>query len=297
MITYFKTINKKIKRINNFQSGCWINVLNPTDAEKRFLINKFKLDNELLEEGIDENELPRMDIVDKKTYVFNKFISAKGNELETLLIILTNNFILTLSDEIPKVLVNIIQKRVNLKQRSKFMMKIMDLINDEFEEKTVSIVKDVQSRKIDPELVKKDLKILLNYEEFLNNLITTYQYSKSLYSKMLKNMKFSKHDKGYLEDLIVEAEQGYNLCNTSIKTISNIREYHSIIASNKLNRTITILTIFTVLISIPMAISGIYGMNIPLPLQQDTMLFAYLMAIVVVVCIIFVIYLRKREVL
>ena len=86
---------------------------------------------------------------------------------------------------------------------------------------------------------------------------------------MTKKIEFFEEDKEFINDLIIESDQGMNLCRNALKTITNLRHYYYIILSNRLNRTLKILTIFTILISIIAAVSSVYGMNIKLPFQDN----------------------------
>ena len=45
--------------------------------------------------------------------------------------------------------------------------------------------------------------------------------------------------------------------------------YYSITISTKLNKAIRLLTVFTVLMSIPAAIGALYGMNVPLSYEDS----------------------------
>ena len=47
-----------------------------------------------------------------------------------------------------------------------------------------------------------------------------------------------------------------------------MRDYYSTKLSNDLNKKVTLLTIFTIFLTIPTLVSGIYGMNIVLPMQS-----------------------------
>ena len=298
MITYFKrTIkDKSLNELDKFSVGCWINVTSPTKDEMEFLVEKFKLDKQNLIAGLDINETPRIDIVDKKIYLFVKDI-ASDKELETILIIVSNDFVLTLSKNETRVLRKIIDNKIKIytTQKLKSLIKILSQMNKSFEKETLEIVRDVRLRRKNIRRLRdKDVTMLLEYEEILNNFIYYYYHMLILYNRMLKKIKFYEKDKEIIEDLIVEANEGFNLCKSSLKTISNIRDHYMILLSNKLNRILTILTIVTIFISIPAAISGIYGMNILLPLQHNPNVFWYILGTIGVIWILFYIYLKKK---
>ena len=303
MITFFKrTIqNKFIKRASELKVGSWVNVVNPSPSELDYLVKELGLDRRNLESGLDQNELPRLDFVKRDIYVFTKTIPRiETREIETYLIVISKNFILTLSQTEPAFIKKILRGKTKFitTQKLKCLIELFSLIDEKFQKVTIDIVKSVQGqRKLTTEFEEKELNVLLEREDILNNLISSYYRMNLLYGQITRKIEFFEQDKEIIEDLIVEATQGFNLCKSSLTTISNIRNYYVVLLSNKLNKVITILTVFTVLISLPAAISGIYGMNILLPLQEDPSAFYYLLCLIGVIWLSFILYLRKRKII
>jgi len=216
------------------------------------------------------------------------------------LIVKTKNFVLTLSKTEPIFIKEIIAEKINFitTQKLKCLIKIFSLINESFEKLTIEVVKRVQaSRKANRELEEKELNALLDQENILNDLVSSYYYMNLLYERAVRRIKFFEQDKEIIEDLITESTQGLNLCKSFLKNISNVRSYYIIFLSNKLNKIITVLTIFTILISIPAAISGIYGMNIILPLSGNPLIFYYLILLIAGTWIGFILYLKKKKII
>jgi magnesium transporter len=297
MITYFRRSirDKELKRLDKFSVGCWINVVNPNKSELKFLEKTFNLDKANLDAGLDLHETPRIDIVDGKVYLFIKDITS-NKELETLLVIISDDFILTMSRNESEVINKIISGKIEIytTQKLKSLIKILSQLNKSFEKATLEVVKEVRSRRKNiNELSDKDVTALLENEEILNNFIYYYYHMLILYNRILKRIKFYEEDKEIIEDLVVEANEGFNLCKSSLKTISNIRDHYMILLSNKLNRVITVLTLVTIFISIPAAISGIYGMNVALPLQHNPLVFWYIIGLIIIIWLVFYAYLKK----
>ncbi len=303
MIKYFKrTVQQKsIKEIPTFQIGCWINATGPTKKEIDYLAKKFKLDEKNLKSGLDPNEIPRLDFVGKTIYIFtNVIFNIQRHTVGTYLIVIGRNFVLTLSKSEPDFIEKILRGEIRFitTQKLKCLIELLSLINEDFEKTTIDIVKSVQFRKrlSIGEMKVGEINSLLEQEDILNDFVSSYYYVNLLYERIIRRIKFFEQDKEILEDLIVEGNQGFNLCKSSLKTISNIRGYYDILLSNKLNNIITILTIFTILISFPAAISGIYGMNVVLPLQDNPLVFYYLLVFMGTIWIGFILYLKKKKV-
>ncbi|MBI2573412.1 magnesium transporter CorA family protein [Candidatus Woesearchaeota archaeon] len=302
MITFFKreTSKGKLHTLLSFENDCWIHVTNPDERELELLENTYKLDRELIEAALDENELPRFDSYEQRNYIFIKTVNSEGTKLATLLIALSENFILTLTRDEPPFLHTFIDgtEEFSPSQKRKFLLKMLFLCNDDMERATIRVVRSVQrSRKTAEDLKDEDMSNLLVYEDFLNNLVSTYYYANLLYLKLLRKVDFVEDDKASLDDLIVESTQGMNTCRASLKTISNVRDYHTAVLTNRLNKTIKVLTIFTIFITIPAAISGVYGMNVVLPGGHNDQAFWYIITFIIILWSCFFYFLKKKSII
>ncbi|MEJ2267577.1 MAG: CorA family divalent cation transporter [Nanoarchaeota archaeon] len=84
----------------------------------------------------------------------------------------------------------------------------------------------------------------------------------------------------------MDLNETLTLCKTILKSISNMRDYYSTKLSNDLNKKVTLLTIFTIFLTIPTLIAGIYGMNILLPMQNSPVILPILGMIVFAVWVL-----------
>ncbi len=298
MINYYRRRlkDKELTKLNSFEVGSWINVVSPSESEIKNILEMFSLDSDLVNDALDDNELPGIYINNDIIYIYIKTVNDK-RQLITVLIVLTDKFILTLCKENVSILKELLSaKKLMTTQIKKFALEFLALNNDYLEDIVMSVVKQVNAKKsYNKKLSEKDLSELLTHEELLNNLASAYTYTLRLYNKMNRKIEFFETDVSFFEDLMIESEQGLNVCVNSLKTISNIRNHYTLILSNKLNRTLTILTIFTILVSISTAVSGIYGMNINLPLQNVSYAFYYIIILIFGLMLLFLYYLRRNE--
>ncbi len=300
MIEYFKrTIkDRELKKINRFSKGCWVSAINPNEEELNMLEEKFGLEKQNLLSGLDENEIPRVEFDKDKTYVILKTMS-NGN-ITTILITITKDFVLTLSSNKPNFLDIIRENKVRFitTQKKKCLLNLLSFINKYFERETMDIVKkvNIQKRKV-KNLPEKEMGELLFYEDRLNELVSSYYHINMVYRRLVKKLNFYEGDEKDIEDLIIEIEEGFNLCKSSLKKITNIRNNLMIVMSNRLNKIITLLTIVTVFISIPAAISGVYGMNIVLPIQNNPNAFFYIIFLNTIIWILFLVYFKIKKII
>jgi magnesium transporter len=288
-----------IKKLDRFRKGCLIHVNSP---DKDFLTQFSKdhaLDSEEVICVLDRYELPRADYYDNRFYIFLKTISAENkNELETFLIILKDQSIILISKSVPDFLLSIITGKEKKFQTAKKLECILDLFlknSNEFEKETLKIVRSVNTKKeLITKLTEKDIDELVQKENVLNGFVSSYEYMLHVYQRIIKNKRFDEEEKEFIEDLMIEAEQGLNICKSSIKTISNIRNNFVILLSNRLNKIITLLTVFTIFINTPAMLTGIYGMNVNLPMAQSPFAFYYIIIMIIAFWGILFLFLKKN---
>ena len=77
--------------------------------------------------------------------------------------------------------------------------------------------------------------------------------------------------------------------------VRSLRDSYHIIFTNDVNRTIKFLTALTIILSIPIIIVSIYGMNIALPFQHHPYAFPIIMGIIVASSVIALFFFRKKR--
>jgi magnesium transporter len=100
-------------------------------------------------------------------------------------------------------------------------------------------------------------------------------------------IKLYKGDEKIIQDIIIDNKQCITMSNFLIKTVNNTLQIFEWVISNNLNTLMKKLTSLAVILSMPLIVTSIYGMNIPLPLQKSSyalpviMLFSLFLAVVV----------------
>ena len=69
MIRYYKTIETKLEKLNDFEDGCWINLVEPTHEEIRYISDRFNIDIDSINAALDEEERSRIDVEDNHTLI------------------------------------------------------------------------------------------------------------------------------------------------------------------------------------------------------------------------------------
>ena len=146
-------------------------------------------------------------------------------------------------------------------------------------------------------------KDLIDLHELESNLVyfaTSLRANGVVLDRLTRyeRLKQFPEDREILEDVIVENKQAIEMTAIYRDIINGTRELLSTIIDNRLNNVMKYLTSITLVMAIPTVISGIYGMNVSgkwMPLSQTPYGFYIVCGIMVLICVIVLLILRKRK--
>ena len=113
-------------------------------------------------------------------------------------------------------------------------------------------------------------------------------------------IKKFQEDQELLDDVIIENLQAIEMTQIYRDILKGTRELMSTVINNRLNNIMKLLAAITIVMAIPTIISGIYGMNVSgkwMPLSNTPHGFLIICGIILLVCIIVALILRKRKML
>lgn len=110
-----------------------------------------------------------------------------------------------------------------------------------------------------------------------------------------KYIRLHERDEDLIEDLQLSTSELVELTKSRLKTIQNIREAYSTIATNNLNQIFKRLTSIAIFMSIPTIVGGLYGMNIALPFDHRPEAFWIVLGFIAAVITSFVVYFKKNK--
>lgn len=292
MIEYYKKIakNKSLEKSSEYHKDSWINVIDPTEDEISFLVEKFNLERDLIIDGLDVYEIPRIEEENNCAYLFFRIPTSKISHEYTasFLLIISKDLFITVSNSKLEVFEKIIMTKKDFftNKRTRSLLQILLFLSNRFNNKIRAILKEVRmNRRYIEKLNEKDIRDLVLKEDMLNDYLNSFDPLLNMHSMMLKlkSIRFEEDERDFIEDIIVDLNQTLITCKTSLKSITNMRDYYSTALSHNLNKILSLLTLFTIFLTIPTVISSIYGMNIGLPLQDDHRVFWYLSGLVVII--------------
>lgn len=84
---------------DTFQQGSWINITNPTEEELSKIVRQFDLNEGLIEDSLDQYEVPRYERIDDNRYIYTRYPIATGSEITThpTTIVIGSNLVITIT--------------------------------------------------------------------------------------------------------------------------------------------------------------------------------------------------------
>lgn len=305
MITYyFRTIkDDTLKQVEDLRTGVWIHAVAPTEEELTTLFEKLALDDALIEDALDFFEVPRFERAGGATFFFTRYpFTEKRQDTDTapLLIVMGESFVLTVVQrEMPqfKAFLNGTEV-VHTTQKTKLFIQIMQQVTSSYEKQLVVLRRNVNRDRAQLRRIgNREIERFVTYEHKLNDMISAIVPTNTALQQITKGnyIQMFSDDVELMEDLIIDNTQLVDSARSVLKTIQNVRSATEAILANNLNTTIKTLTVLTILLTIPTIVASLFGMNVPLPLQEAPHAFWAVCGIIVTSVGLVVWYFKKNE--
>jgi magnesium transporter len=292
--------NDKITELspNNLtcKNNIWIRSINPSAKEIALLSKLIHAPEEEFKEFLKEDERPRLDL-NKYTQLIYRIPFLEDGSVVTMpvSVFVYKKFIVTVEKQQTGAL-NYIESLV-LQNKRRFLFKksamtfltyFIDRVNDEFFATTHKIADTLEMFKVTEgltkEMTKKVYSLSVTLSFFNQSLIGNIEVLNNL--RKSKSTAFSSKDKDNFKELYVDALQIFDAAKVQREIVLNLFNLQSIIASARMNEYIKKLTIITLVIMIPTFITGLYGMNLALPLADSPGSFYIVLGVMIVAAVV-----------
>lgn len=296
--------NANLQVLLEYKVGTWISVEDPTEKELIDLASNLNLEEDILLDSLDPFEVPRIEKEGNVTYVFTRFAHKLGDKITTspLLIVISTSFVMTISVKALPFIDKFLEGKIDYftTQKTKLLMLFFVEMHKDYQRLVNAIHKNIRNISSDLEQIdNKDIGTFVRFETLFNDFLFGLEPT-TLALKKFASGKFVKlydEDMDLIEDLLVDNEQLIRLCKTNQKGIVNIRESHSSVLSNNLNKTMKLLTSVTLILTIPTMVFSFYGMNVRLPLESHPLAFLLILAGTLIVSFSLLAFFNKRDLL
>lgn len=305
MIThYFRTVkDDTIKTVGRPRTGVWTHVVAPTAEEMIQLVQESGLDEGILEDATDFYEVPRLERSGGASYLFTRYPSDQVHDdvnTAPLLIVLTESSVITISQFAVPQFGPLVTGELSVytTQKAKLFLQLMDVLTESFDHELLKLRKRVYKDRIRLRSIgTREIERLVSYETKLNSMVDALVPTNRALQQVLTGsyIQLYADDREIVEDVMIANEQVVNSARSVLKTIQNIRGAIEAIMSSRLNNALRILTVITILLTVPLVFASLYGMNVPLPMQESPYTFSLIVLINLTLMGILTLIFRKNQ--
>ncbi|WP_407855038.1 magnesium transporter CorA family protein [Enterococcus hailinensis] len=267
----------------NQDLSSWINVDSTQSHEVKKLKERYSISDEMLTYALDKNERARVeyDPTEKALLLIFKVpnLLKKDNHYETspMAFILKDQRFFSFVNERTMYVENIIERLLNdepNQSAASLLFHTLFLISDYY----FPLVEEVDSQRIQlnkklrEKTTNKNLLALSDLEIGLVYLVTATKQNAVLLEQIKAQSIFSsftEQEKEELDDALIEAKQAVEMTKLSSEILDQLSGTYNNLLNNNLNDTMKILTIWSLLLTIPTIVTGFFGMNMPLPFTHS----------------------------
>ena len=237
--------------IEDMEKGCWIDIVSPSTEEIDEIANATQISRDFLTAALDREEKARTEIDEEQLLVVIDipfFRSNKDYDTMPLGIIVTKDVIVTVCLE-------------------------SNAVTSGFNAQTYKMFSTYKKTRFLFQILYKSATLYLKY---IRNIIRRTDDLESHLRQAMENSKlFSMLDLQksltyFTTSLrsIVEYKQAIEMVEMYSHILQSMMEVFASIISNNLNLVMRFLASVTIILSIPTLISGLWGMNVPVPFAE-----------------------------
>ncbi len=294
MIQYFKNAAHQTVQVQAPEKGVWVNVSPPLSNEEfTQLSEKLDIPIDFLTDSLDIDEKSRFEIEDNvkliviKTPTENNSINNSDALYITipLVIILTHNQIVTVNsfdNAAIKKFLHTFQNR-HPDKKNMMVLKIFEKIVQNFMEhlNAINQQRNIVEQKLYSASKNEHLLQLMRIQKSLVYFVTALRSNELLMMKLERSnfLGLNEDEKEFFNDLIVDNSQALEMANIYANILSSSLDAFASIIANNQNDVLRKLAVITIVLTFPVLIASLFGMNVPSGFEHSPYAF-YLVAII-----------------
>lgn len=301
------------KETKEYKRGNWINMIAPTESEIKQVCEKVKIQEDFIKYSLDFEEKARIDyeeddnttlfIIDVPIIEIEKDKEIEYTTMPLGMIVVRDDYFITVSLKKNKIIEEIEKNKrtVTTYKKSRLILQVFYKIASEYLKHLKRINKETEIAEsvLKTSLRNKELLKMLSLEKSLVYFTTSLKSNELVMEKTLRGkiIKLYEEDEDILEDAIIENKQAIEMAKIYSDILNGTMDTYASIISNNLNGVMKFLTSITIIIAIPTLISGYWGMNVTVPLQENPWGFAMVVAFSILLGFIGMFWLKRKNML
>lgn len=299
LLIYKSNSEGKLEQSSSIGYNSWLHLEAPTSSELDRVVTALAVPSDFLTDSLDIEERPRIEERDGAVLMV---IHVPYNQLDVessshnvkyrtipMGIIHTENHMITICQEELPSIKNLFNDGMTLFEthmKRRNTLTILSITARAYIRFLATIEREIN--KAEKELAKSyrnsELYTLLYLNESLIYMVTSLKQMKFTMQKTLlsSNIQLDEGDANILDDVLIEIDQAYEVTEINQTNLNNIMDAYGNVIQNNVSQVLKLLASFTIILSVPMLIASIYGMNVPLPYQDASNAFWVVVVVMVV---------------
>jgi magnesium transporter len=310
MIQYFKNVSHKTIQTDKAEIGTWVNVLPPLKKEEfNELSDSLNIPLDFLTDSLDIDERTRFEEEDNVRLIVLKTPTENNSFNESdayyitipICIILTHNQIVTVNSfENPamKKFLSTFQNR-HPDKKNMMVLKIFEKVVQNFMEylKEINHRRNLLEQKLYDASKNEQLLQLMRIQKSLVYFVTALRSNELLFMKLERTnfLGLNEEEKEFLSDLIVDTSQALEMANIYTNILSSTLDAFASIIANNQNEVLRKLSVITIVLSFPILISSLFGMNVPSGFEHSRYAFYIVAFLSLIIALLIGLFFVRRK--
>lgn len=271
------------KHFFNFDQNFWLNVPRDDVMGIKNLKEEYGISDEMLTYSLDKNERARVeydtldDILLLVTNVPHQQKIENHYETSPVAFILKENGLFTFTTQNTEYVIRLIRSILDRDSEINvysLLFRTLFLISDSF----FPLIEEVNSerqrlnQKLREKTTNRNLLALSDLEVGLVYLVTGTKQNVVLLEQIKAlaiYRKLTEKEKEQLDDALIEAKQAVEMTNLASQILDQLSGTYNNLLNNNLNDTMKFLTVWSLILTVPIIVTGFFGMNLQLPFTHS----------------------------
>ena len=269
----------------NFGNSCsWININSDLISEYSSIYETYEIDSEMLEYALDEHERAHIEYDRRKEtliVIYNVIKqSLNSNQYETIpmTFIVRRNQIITITNHHNEYIVQAMKEELEERPDMSlftFLFSSLFMITEYYFPKIERLKKEqgMLSQMLRQKTTKKNLFALSDLEIGSVYLVSATKQNAIVLEQLKTQSVFKVLDdveKEELEDSLIEAKQLVEMTSINLQILHQLSGTYNNVLNNNLNDTMKLLTVISILLTVPDIVTGFFGMNVQIPFTEHS---------------------------
>ena len=287
MISVYREQDGWIEPTAGWRKGTWIHVEAPEEAEIERLNDELDVPLNFLHAALDPREVARTDlekdmhlIIVRAPYDFSADGRVPFRTVPLAMIVTRDHFITICGrpiDFVRDLNYSYDEQELMTRHASRMILAILGVVGEWFLRYLEEIdrrLEEVEDRLMDS-IENSEMLELLGYEKSLVYIKTGLQWNDQMVEHLQGKEYFgwNDDDQELFEDVRIEYRQGFHMAETMLTVLGGTTDAFASLISNNLNVVMKFLAAVTIVLTIPMIVSSLYGMNVALPGEDHPRMF------------------------